>query len=179
MQLIMSIDTEADNQWEYSDQVQIKNIAYCQRFQALCEKYAIKPTYLITSEVATDPNASIFFRDLVENGKAEVGAHLHPWTTPPFNDEPGLRYNDPLRAFPSELPFDLLDKKLETLTLQIKKSTGVQPTSYRAGRFGFSLDQAKLLKQYGYLVDSSVTPLTNWGKTKGVTAHDFFRKTVL
>jgi hypothetical protein len=137
MKLIVTIDTEADNQWDHGCPLSTQNVEYWRPFQNLCERYGILPTYLITSEIATNPQAISFLRPLVEAGKAEVGAHLHPWTTPPFRDEPGLRFNDPLHAFPSELPSDLLRDKLETLTNQIEVAFKRAPTSFRAGRFGF------------------------------------------
>ena len=108
MKLIVTIDTEVDNQWNYGELITNQNIDFRRPFQALCEKYSILPTYLITSEIAKDSNAVNFLRPLVESGKTEVGAHLHPWTTPPYFDEPGLRFNDPLRPFLSELSYDLL-----------------------------------------------------------------------
>lgn len=167
MKLIVTIDTEADNQWEHGRPLSTQNIEYCRPFQTLCEMYGILPTYLITSEIATDPEAVVFLRPLVEEGKAEVGAHMHPWTTPPFRDQPGLRFNDPVHAFPSELPPDLLYDKLETLTGQIEQALERRPTSFRAGRFGFDSACAGMLKQLGYVVDSSVTPLVSLRKARG------------
>jgi hypothetical protein len=167
MKLIVTIDTEADNQWDHGRPLSTQNVEYWQPFQDLCEKYAIFPTYLITSEIATNPQAVKFLRPLVEANKAEVGAHLHPWTTPPFRDDPGLRCNDPLHAYPSELPPDLLRDKLEILTNQIEAAIKRRPTSFRAGRFGFDSVCAGILKQLGYMVDSSVTPLISWKKDHG------------
>jgi hypothetical protein len=167
MKLIVTIDTEADNQWDHGRPLSTKNVEYWRPFQNICEWYGILPTYLITSEIATNPQAVSFLRPLVDAEKAEVGAHLHPWTTPPFHDEPGLRFNDPLHAFPSELPSDLLRDKLETLTNQIEVAFNRRPTSFRAGRFGFDSVCAGILKQLGYIVDSSVTPLVSWKKTLG------------
>jgi hypothetical protein len=167
MKLIVTIDTEADNQWAHGRPLSTRNVDHWGPFQELCERYGILPTYLITSEIATDPKAVGFLRPLVEADKAEVGAHLHPWTTPPYGNQPGLGFNDPVHAFPSELPPDLLYDKLETLTGQVANALGRRPTSFRAGRFGFDSVCAGMLKQLGYIVDSSVTPLVSWKKTLG------------
>ncbi len=40
-------------------------------------------------------------RPLDGDGRAEIGAHLHPWTTPPFT--PWDR-SERVAAYPSELP---------------------------------------------------------------------------
>lgn len=162
MRLIVTIDTEADNQWDHGRPLTRENVRYWPTFQSLCEKHSICPTYLITSEIAGDSRAISFLRPLVETGRAEVGAHLHPWTTPPFSDMPGLTFNDSVHAFPTELPSDLLRTKLQTLTEQITNVFGRRPSSFRAGRFGFNSLCADILSQMGYEVDSSVTPLVSW-----------------
>ena len=49
-------------------------------------------------------------------GEAEVGAHLHPWTTPPFADEPGLRATTGARLSVPSRGTELLLAKLGRLT---------------------------------------------------------------
>lgn len=168
MKFILSIDTEADNQWSHGIPITTQNVAYLPPFQALCERYNVIPTYLVTSDIVEDPRAVQYFQPLLEANKIEVGAHLHPWTTPPYIDQPGLRYNDELHAFPSELPRDLLDAKIEHLTHQIESAFGRRPLSFRAGRFGFNTLCAELLQDHGYSIDSSITPLVSWKKSTGI-----------
>jgi len=168
MQFILTIDTEADNQWNHGVPISTDNIRYIPRFQSLCDQYRIKPTYLVTSEICGDRFAQDIFNDYKMSGRAEIGAHLHSWTTPPFEDIEGLRYNDPNHPFANELPESLLDKKIEYITALFKDSFKVPPTSFRSGRFGFNNTCAKLLAKHGYLVDSSVTPYVNWSRHKGL-----------
>ena len=137
MRLVVSIDTEADGQWNHGAALTTRNVAFWQPFMSLCERHGALPTYLVTSEIVEDDTACECLRTWSSEGGAEVGAHLHPWTTPPFVDRPGLRLNDHAHAFPSELPDDLLRAKLIRLTDQIEERIGLRPTSYRAGRFGF------------------------------------------
>lgn len=96
---------------------------------------------------------------------AEVGAHLHPWTNPPYlKDETPM----PLfHRFPCDLDDDSLEEKLKTLTQVITKSMGRSPLSYRAGRWGLDGRQLELLEKLGYTVDSSVTPKISWQDTMG------------
>ena len=161
MQFIITVDTEADNQWETKAPVTTRNIAYLKRFQSLCEQYGFLPTYLVTHEVAIDKEAVALLGLWQRDGKAEIGAHLHPWTTPP--EAP----SDVHHSFPSELSNSELQEKLQTLTDTIEKNFGVQPLSYRAGRWGFDDRQARLLNELGYRVDSSVTPSIDWRMTVG------------
>ena len=168
MKFIITIDTEGDNQWDHGRDLSVHNIKYVPRFQELCNKYSIKPTYLVTSEVCNDPFSREIFSLYNREQQAEIGAHLHSWTTPPFVDEDGFRENDPEHAFASELPVELLNSKIRNLTGQIENSFGKRPTSFRSGRYGFNIHVAKSLLDYGYLVDSSVTPFVSWASQKGL-----------
>jgi hypothetical protein len=168
MKFLITIDTEADNQWAHGRDLTVENIKYVPRFQELCQKYSVKPTYLVTSEVCDDAYSQNIFSGYVKNQKAEVGAHLHSWTTPPFLDKDGYRFNDPNHAFATEFPEEIIDQKLKNLTSQIEQSFGKRPFSFRSGRFGFDERVARILTGNGYLVDSSVTPFTNWSVNKGM-----------
>jgi hypothetical protein len=168
MKFILTIDTEGDNQWDHGRELTVQNIKFVPRFQDLCNKYMIKPTYLVTSEVCEDNYAKEIFKDYMSAGNAEIGAHLHSWTTPPFKDIEGYRFNDPNHAFASELSHDLLTEKLRYLTDQIEAAFGQRPLSFRSGRFGFDRNVARVLHDNCYLVDSSVTPYTSWAEHKGI-----------
>lgn len=168
MKFILTIDTEGDNQWDHGRELSVENIRFVPRFQDLCNKYLIKPTYLVTSEVCEDAFAKEIFTDYLLTDKAEIGAHLHSWTTPPFQDKDGYRYNDLNHAFATELSEDLLTEKIKNLTNQIETSFGKRPLSFRSGRFGFNVNVARILTVNSYLVDSSVTPYTSWSVHEGI-----------
>jgi hypothetical protein len=168
MKFILTIDTEGDNQWDHGSRLKVENIKYVPRFQDLCNKYSIKPTYLVTSEVCQDDLARSIFTEYLSANKAEVGAHLHSWTTPPFLDKDGFRFNDTNHAFASEIPEDLLSEKIRHLTNEIESSFGRRPLSFRSGRYGFNENVARTLTDNSYLVDSSITPFTNWSNFKGI-----------
>ncbi len=168
MKLAVTIDTEADGQWDHGAPLTTRNVGFWAPFQDLCERHGVAPTYVITTEIAQDDRACDLLAGWSRRGACEVGAHLHPWTTPPFVDRPGLRFNDSVHAFPSQLPGDLLGEKLAALTEQIGAVFGERPTSYRAGRFGFDDRSAAFLAQAGYVVDSSVSPLWSWRRHAGL-----------
>ena len=181
MEFIITIDTEGDNQWDHGRELSVENIRFVPRFQDLCNKYLIKPTYLVTSEVCEDTFAKAIFTNYLLTNKAEIGAHLHSWTTPPFQDKDGYRYNDVNHAFATELSQDLLTEKIKNLTNQIETSFGKRPLSFRSGRYGFNGNIARVLTDNSYLVDSSVTPFTSWTSHKGISGGmggpDFLDKT--
>ncbi len=175
MKLIITIDTEADNQWARSDRIELKNIDYIPRFQELCEQYDFKPTYLSTYEMAMSEKFIEKIGHYQTEGRAEIGAHLHPWTTPPFTP---LTENDlKFHPFPHEYPEDVLREKLTVLTGTIEKNFGKRPLTFRSGRYGFDAKVASILSDSGYIADCSVTPLISWkhimGDPKGKGGPDF------
>lgn len=175
MKLIITIDTEADDQWKKDASPTIENIFSLDRFQNLCERYAMPPSYLLTYEVADDKNAADQFRAWSVRG-AEIGAHLHPWTTPPLQKGEGAT-----RAFPSQLSDEALRAKFTQLHEKVCAVTGTQPTSYRAGRWGFDVRQEALLKEFGYSIDLSITPGISWKRGEGADENgpDFSGESVV
>ena len=168
MKVIITVDTEADGAWSASDRVTVENLRALPRFQALCDRYGKKPTYLCTYEVARAPG----FLPLVAwqaAGRCEIGAHLHPWTNPPFA-RAGAVDIDPSEypGYPSELPLMRFTDKLRVLGEVIAERAGRAPTSYRAGRWGFSAAHIPVLVELGYRVDCSVTPLVDRRPYKGL-----------
>ncbi len=170
VKVIVTIDTEADDQWSGVGKVETRNLEYLPRFQRLCEAFGMKPSYLCTYEIA----AAAGFTELAafqKAGTAEVGAHLHPWTTPPFTDPTAAIIDrSEYPAYPSELPLARFRAKLVALTELLRRRTGNGPTSYRAGRFGFSAEHIDVLLELGYTVDCSVTPLVDRSTQTGVAA---------
>lgn len=168
MKFILTIDTEADNQWDHGRELSVKNLNAIPEFQKMCNKYEIKPTYLVTSEVCEDRFAQELFKGYINSDSAEVGAHLHSWTTPPFLDKAGYTFNDVNHPFLSEMPRDLIVSKIKNLTLQIENSFGIRPVSFRSGRYGFNKEVANVLIENSYIVDSSVTPYKSWSSHPGL-----------
>ena len=159
MKIIITIDTEGDNQWNPALPQSTENIRFIPRFQDLCDRYRFPPTYLCTYDVVSAGSFDEILLPFDASGRAEIGAHLHPWTTPPFSE---WDRSETDTAYPSELPPGLFARKLESLTRLIATKLGRPPRSYRAGRWGFSAAHIPLLLQHGYIADCSVTPLVSW-----------------
>ena len=116
----------------------------------------------IVDEVAADEKSVTLLKKWQDAGKAEIGSHLHPWTTPPIT--PG---EEDQRTFPNELSDADLRAKFVALHEKITEAFGKAPTSYRAGRWGFDARQARLLQEFSYVFDSSITPGISWVKSLG------------
>jgi hypothetical protein len=156
MYLLVGIDTEGDNQWHAAARAdqRFENIYALPRLHDLFAGHGVRPTYVITHPVATDPRSADVLRALLARGDCEVGAHHHAWETPPCTADDVQRH-----PYASSLPRVQFERQLETLTSAIETVTGTRPVSYRSGRFGFSAAHVAALERLGYLVESSVAPL--------------------
>src|SRR5437588_2267249 len=154
--LIVSVDTEEDNWQPCREGVTIENIRELPRLDALFQRLGVRATYFTTYQVAIRKWAAATLRQLHAGG-AEIGAHLHPWNTPPL-DEPFLPRNSMLKNLPPSLQL----AKLERLTDTLRDVIGLQPFAFRAGRYGLGRETVPALIRCGYRVDSSVTPFVSW-----------------
>jgi hypothetical protein len=162
---LVTIDTECDDAWARSQEVTTRNSAYLPRFQSLCERYGIRPTYLTNWEMANCPVFQDFGRDLLARGAGEIGMHLHAWNSPPVVP---LTEDDYVHhPYLVEFPEDQLREKVKIMTFTLEDVFGVKMVSHRAGRFSFDEVYARALVDLGYRVDVSVTPNVSWAGYKG------------
>jgi hypothetical protein len=164
--VIVTIDTEEEGRWSAAYPRHgntVRNIARLQRLHTIFEKLGARPTYLVDYPVAADAASCAILRGFAARGASEIGAHLHPWCNPPFDaaDEGGRA-----ATYPHNLPPQLQEKKLRVLCDAIQAGTGIRPTSYRAGRWGFDHSTVPILEKLGISVDTSVTPLW-WDGAEG------------
>ena len=140
----------------------MRNAEGLERFQDLCDRYSICPTYLVDEPVLDSELAVSSLSEFLRDRRCEVGAHLHPWCGKPFEEEVNNH-----NSYLCNLPADLQRAKLSHLTNRIEDSLGHRPTSFRAGRYGLDHVGVALLVELGYLVDSSVIPFTSYEKQGG------------
>lgn len=155
--LIVTIDVEEDNWGFASCESSVENIRMIHRLQNIFDRYGIKPSYLVTFQVASCNWAVDILSDILSRNKCEIGAHLHPWNTPPLKEVINER-NSMLK----NLPYELQVEKIKVLTDKIESIFGKKPQSFRAGRWGLGPDTVKALIECRYTVDSSVTPTISW-----------------
>ena len=163
---LITIDTEADNQWDYDAPIRTENTKFLSRFQELCEKYGFKPVWLTNYEMAQDSRFVEYMREKQNQGLCEIGMHLHAWNTPP---DYSLNRTFRERDYLIEYPVNVMEKKIATMTETIERNFGIAPISHRSGRWTTNQDYFRLLHQFGYKVDCSVTPYVDWTNKPGVT----------
>ncbi len=160
--LFITIDTEEDDWGEYNARPSVENIYRIPRLQEVFDRHSAIPTYLINYPVATDRGSIDILKGIHERGGCEIGSHLHPWNTPPLEEE-----RTPRNLYMHTLPLELIRKKMETLHGAIRKNFGVGPASFRAGRWGFDRNVAAVIRSMGYRVDTSMTPFFEWDDYEG------------
>jgi hypothetical protein len=163
--VLMGVDTEADDQWSARArrELTVRNAQELPALQRLCDEFGVRPSYLVTHEMATRDDSASVLRALGAEGRCEIGAHLHPWSSPPFRAEDVSAH-----AYPHTLPLELLERQLSELTATIESALGGRPTTYRAGRNGFDARSIPILERLGYTVDTSVDPLFNERRKGGM-----------
>ena len=157
MKLVISLDVEEEGLFSgrYPRESGVTNVAELRRLEFIPREFGLPLTLLVSYRVARDPAACgvlARWRDLY---RAEIGVHLHPWSTPPFAD---LNWPEPVPA--EQLPLPLLRDKFAHLVQAVQDSLGGTPASFRMGRFDFGPKVLGLLPEFGLQVDSSIVPLT-------------------
>jgi len=158
-ELLIVVDTEEEFDWgaPFSRQsISTRAVQAQARAHEIYDRFGIVPTYVVDYPVATDAQAVRFLRGLRDAGKAEIGAHLHPWVTPPHVEEVGTR-----NSYHCNLSPELERIKIETLTQAIARSFGARPTAFKAGRYGYGPKTGRALADLGYEVDCSFLPHTD------------------
>lgn len=157
-EVLLAITIDTEEEWNWNGPFPLppfstRNAEKIGKFQTFCDKLGLKPTWLVDYAMAENPHTSAHLRDAVSAGRCEVGAHLHPWATPPLQEEVNETNSHILN-----LPPALVEEKLGHLTRKIETVFGRRPTSFRAGRWGLNGRLLRMLRDAGYTVDTSVHP---------------------
>lgn len=151
---LLTVDTEEEFDWTKPlkrSGHSLDTIPRLRKFQQFCEGHGVVPVYLIDYPIATSALAADILREPIAAGRAEVGVQLHPWVSPPHEEEV-----TPYNSFAGNLPPALERAKLKRLRDTIEQNFGVQPLIYRAGRYGVGPNTAEFLGEAGIAIDTSV-----------------------
>lgn len=167
---IITVDTEGDNQWTWKPGMPITttNTGFIGRFQSLCERYSFLPVYLTNYEMIMDEEFCGFAESKSQEGLCEVGMHIHAWFSPP-DFELQNRFGG--QPFITEYPNDVVKEKLAFLKQLIVDRVGVEPVSFRSGRWATNEVLFKMLDELGFLVDCSITPGISNYTDKGMSVE--------
>lgn len=169
--LLVVVDTEEEFDWRAPFDRSATGITHMRRigeFQALCDELGVRPVYAIDHSIASQAEAFEPLRAIHDSGRCEIGAHLHPWVSPPF-DETVNAHN----SYPGNLPRELERAKLAALLAAIEENLHVRPASYKAGRYGYGPNTAALLLELGFRCDLSFCPAFDFRHDGGPDYSEF------
>ena len=172
--LMVVVDTEEEFDWNAPlsrDATTVTAMRHIDRFQRLCDRAGLTPTYVIDYPVATQPLGYETLAGWAREGRCRIGAHLQPWVTPPF-DEPVSGPN----SFMGNLPPPLQHAKMRELCHAIVANTAEQPRTFKAGRYGISDAAFAAFDELGLAVDVSVNPCMNFSPEGGPDFSTFDSK---
>jgi len=163
--LLVVVDTEEEFDWSapFSRGArETANMREQYRAQEILNKHGATPLYVIDHPIATDDWATGWLRELASDGKAEIGAHLHPWVTPPYSEQVSST-----NSYGCNLDPALEREKIETLTEVVTAATGAKPRHFRAGRYGIGYGTLKTLQALEYKTELSIAPHSNFASDGG------------
>lgn len=163
--LLVVLDTEEEFDWSAPLARENRGVTAIDRLreaQLAFEDVGIRPTYVIDHPVAATPRSAAVLGEIASRGTAEIGAHLHPWVTPPHQE-----IVSPFNSYAGNLAPELERAKLAALVDAIRAGTGVQPVTYKAGRYGFGVNTPQILRELGLRNDLSSSPGFNWSGDGG------------
>jgi len=169
--LMVVVDTEEEFDWTapFSRQAtSVTAMRHIGRTQDICERVGLAPTYVIDYPVATQREGYEALAEWVQEQRCDIGAHLHPWVNPPY-DEALTGPN----SFTSHLPASLQRAKMRELCEAIHANTKVSPKVFKAGRYGISHEAVAAFDELGLTIDASVNPCMNFTADGGPDFTDF------
>lgn len=170
--LIVVVDTEEEFAWERPfDRANVDTTSIADQplmHERVFDRLGIVPTYMCDWPVATTASSVATLRRLMEEGRCEIGTHLHPWVSPPHVEQVSA-----FNSYAGNLPRELEYEKLHRLTDAITDSFGRAPRAFKAGRYGLGPHTAESIASLGYTIDASVVPYTSFTDDGGPDFRDY------
>ena len=160
----MTVDTEEEWYWDTGwprQNLTVENIRHLPRFQELCSRHGVATTYYTNYAVFDNSEARTILMQIAHLTHVEIGMHIHPWNTPPFDLHCPVKTQD---TFIHNLPVEVAIQKLENVYSRFVEN-GLKPTSFRGGRYSSGPAVQQFLRDKGFWVDSSVVPYASWKDT--------------
>ena len=169
--LLVVLDTEEEFDWSRPFDRQSRAVTAIQgliRLQSMFEEIGVRPTYVIDYPVAATSESAAVLVEFAARGVAEIGAHLHPWVTPPDVEDVSAH-----NSYGGNLDPSLESAKLESIVGAIERKFGFRPRTFKAGRYGLGAQTVASLRRIGFHTDLSSTPCFNWSGDGGPDFHDY------
>jgi hypothetical protein len=158
----VSIDTEEDNWGSFAvEGATNENIGHLLDLQEVFDRWGARATYLVNRSPLMERKSVDVLGRLSARDDVEIGAHCHPWNTPPYTGE------GPGQSMMCNLTDDQNRLKVREVADRLHRELGVAPQTFRAGRWGLGPGVARALVAEGIRIDCSVSPFVDWSPVGG------------
>ena len=154
--LITIVDTEEEFDWSKPfsrEATPVQHMRRIGRLQRVFDSHGVCPAYVVDYPIASQPEAWQPLREFQQSGRASIGAHLHPWVNPPYEEE-----LSPWNSYHGNLSRIIESRKLAVLTASIEQAFDFSPAIFKAGRYGIGSNTLAILSELGYQIDFSPAP---------------------
>jgi len=169
--LFVIVDTEEEFNWRAPfsrSNTSVTAMSKIDRLQSILNRHRIRPTYVIDYPVSHQRDGYALLKEFSDDGLCRIGAHLHPWVTPPHTEDVTGTNSFGCRLDPS-----LEAEKIRVLRDDIGEQFGTRPTVFKAGRYGFGPTTAAALEALDFDIDVSVNPRMNYTSEGGPSFDGF------
>jgi hypothetical protein len=121
-QLFVIVDTEEEFDWNAPfsrTNASVRAMRHIDRLQNVVSTRQIVPTYVVDFPIASTADGFAPLKEFADQGRARIGAHLHPWVNPPLSEELTKR-----NSFGCCLGVALETEKMRVLSNQIAARAG-------------------------------------------------------
>lgn len=156
LRLMVLVDTEEEFDWSQPhsrNNIGVTAMRAQEKAHRIFERYDIIPIYVCDYPIVSQDDGVRLLQELFADNLCEIGAHLHPWVNPPYDE-----VVNNLNSYPGNLPESLEREKLRILTETIAERFGKSPNVYKAGRYGAGVNTTASLEALNYEIDTSVLP---------------------
>jgi hypothetical protein len=132
--LFVVVDAEEEFDWEKPfdrGQTAVTSMGSQWRAQTIFDCYGLRPVYGVDYAIASQAEGYEPLRGFLDRHGCMIGAHLHPWINPPF-EETVSNYN----SFAGNLPPDPEARKLSSLVEMIRRNFHIPAQFFKAGAMG-------------------------------------------
>jgi hypothetical protein len=167
---LVVVDTEEEFDWnrDFSrDAVSVKALSRLDSLQRVFDEFEIRPVYVVDYPVVSQPGGGQALGPILEDGRAELGAHLHAWVNPP-HEEPVNRRN----SYQKNLDPRLELEKLRVLKASIDETFDTKVVVHKAGRYGIGVNTPVSLAELGFEIDISYVPGYDYSADGGPDFRD-------
>ncbi|MEE2755744.1 MAG: hypothetical protein VYA30_03745 [Myxococcota bacterium] len=140
----------------------IRNLDALPKFQLLCDRYAIRPCYLLTYPVMRSDRHDWFMRQ-AKHGKADLGICFQSWTTPPFEASENRLTRTPITALAVNRVFG----KWTSLKTLFEERFRIEPRLSCVDGGAVSGASLQALEALGIHVDTSALPRLDFSSAGG------------